>query len=386
MKKLLFVAVAAGVATLSFAQESVPKSEQGWRISVGGAHLTGIKSSLSLDPAPVVRLLPNVELRKGASLKDAASVNDNITPDGVIVFDNGFINPMDDAGIPGETVNWRIDNAADFSSSGTLSFRNEFSESSGFHEERHNLSGSSDEDTTGIRIDVARTIFRREKFGVDLSMAFSWYDDVECLNAAGKVYNRNAQLKGGYAEHSYSAPYFVGEPDLVNPDGSIGAGTMGGPGPILTYGSTADLISGFNTVVNNTGTKVLDSTDLFMSANGEYSRRDFSLALEPYYMVSKELSLRARLGMAVVCSELSTDATATVRGQEIWRRSESFDETSICLLLGAELNWDFCNNLFLTMGVDSYLGLDDLDVKSDFLHGKIEQGALELRAAVGMRF
>lgn len=406
MKKYMLSIVATTLATLAFSQEATKSAPAApvtspqdsapavaltsaettpWRLSVGVARLFGVESSFTLDPTPAIRALPRIRLGGGGRSKaEATSATANFV-DGVLVFDNGFIDTEDSAGFPGETWNWRIDDAASFTASGALKFRNEFTETTGLRETQNGLSNGSECDLDGITVDLSYTLLSRDRFGLDLSVGLTWYEDEDCLDAAGRVYSRSASERSGTVEHSMDASYLIGEPDLVNPDGSIGAGTFEGPGPILDFGSTEALLQ-TDTVIQEGARRTLASDTLFMRANGEYTRRDLRVALEPYYSPCEAMTLRGIFGVAVVDSEFSVDATAMANGKAIWHQNEKFDDTAVCAIVGAEVSWNAWRSLFLSAGIESYLGLDDLAIQNEFIRGEISQGDYQVHVAMGVCF
>ncbi len=378
MKKSVFAMVAAMAAVSATAGE--------WEISAGGAFRPGIKGDFTVI-SPVELTMPKYTATYG-STKSAAEAETKayVDSDGVLVFDGGFIAPEDCAGIAGETWNWKIDDASMYSEANqNITLSSGYSEMSYSYSESV-LTASGEDDLSGISLGLGRVLWNNDKFGIDLNIGASFYDDAELLNARGVVAKGATSITEGEITTTISTPAaWVGEPDMVNPDGTMGAGTFDGPGPVITF----DPAKGVGSLVNTIGSETKHesvSRELTVFAQGEYSSYDLYAVIEPYFEPVKWVRLNARLGIAVVKSEFDTSAMCSINGKSVWTGSESFDDTAVCAIVGAGIGVNITDWLFVRGGADWYLGMDDMDIDGTFVQGNIERGDFVWRAEVGVRF
>ncbi len=379
MKKVGFmVAVAAAMVS------SVTASE--WEISVGGAFRPGIKGDFNVV-SPYSMSVPSYSPTYSATKAEAmAAASAKTDASGKLVFDGGFIDPNDSAGIAGETWNWKIDDASKYNEANQrITISSGYSESS-YSFTEGGLSVSGEEDLSGISIGLGRSLWENEKFGVGLNIGASFYDDVELLSCSGSMGSGSASITEGVVETTIATPdAWVGEPYLVKPDGSMGTGTFDGPGPVLSYDPATGLNSLVTTYTEETSYESV-SKSLIANVQGDYSSYDLYATIEPYWEASEWLRLNARLGLGIVSSEFDASATFTENGKSVWAGSESFDDTAVCAIVGVGAGVNITERLFIRAAADWYLGMDDMEIDGTFVQGKIERGDFVWRAEVGVRF
>ena len=245
----------------------------GWRFTAGPQFNFGAKGRLGVKSGAIPTPAPYSSSTKAAAQAagDGISVGTGRTD-----FPNGgYIDPNDAAGIAGETWNWRIP-AGQLTGTQT-SFSHPYTEQT----TTYSAIGGSDKDdaySVGANFGLDRTVWKWCDFGVDAGFNFSFFIKDKWFKGASGGYTRTDT----YTEGTYNTDVDFGNADVFsdpwaqNPDGSWGAGSFDGPGPVLDL----DDIS----VSHNWGeerTSLSTTSRSPFSIRGDLQMYEFQFALKP---------------------------------------------------------------------------------------------------------
>lgn len=368
MKK--FLVVLPALACMMTHAEFVTDLSKGWRLSVGPQFNFNSKANLRVKGGAIP--VPDSMFK---STKDAASqIGDSRTiGSGTTDLGNGgFINPNDAAGVPGETWNWYIPAGGLDGSRRTIA--DSYLEQSTTYEA---FGGSSHDEnyTVGANFGLDRIIWKCGDFGVELGFNFGFFIRNDFFKGFAGGYSRtDTSTEGEYLTDVNFNPDIINDPWSQNSDGSWGAGTYDGPGPIL------DLKNGDVTVTHRWGAEnSRSSTSLSspFSIRGDLQMYEFQLALKPYYELTEWFMIRGTLGIGL--DYRNFDVRVSGLG------SETVDDWDCYMVygLGGMFRWKG-----LCLGAD-FLGKafdDDLDVNTQYVNGSIGNAKWGFRAYVGYEF
>ncbi len=364
MKKLMIVGFALLLAAGVRSEGEAVSESNPWRVTVGGGMRHGIDGSFHMRSGRAAQLVQPVA-RSSRPTSSAASSAAGAS--GRKTFNNGFID-ADAAGVSGETWNWRLDDAADASGS-SIDFRTAYEDVSVTERSRRIHDGRDEEYTPGVNVELTREVWRDGRFGVDVGLGLSWYNKVKVLRAAGNVYAREVSRTSGELVYSVAKPDgFDSEPGIVNADGSLGAGSFDGPGPVIDF-SSASLTR------NVLASASSGSTRLWMRATGKLSMLEAQLTVQPTWQVTDDFSLRGKAGAAMIYTELEVDATVvdTASGAKVHASQDSSDFL-FCGILGASAEYLLTEHVGLRAGVEMLVGAPDADVSGSLVKGKVSPG------------
>ncbi len=379
MKKQILSVAFAALAGVAAAEGSA------WRVSAGGRMRFGIDSSFRMKGGFV---------KPSAYAPAAHPSSDKVMSDlesqaagtgagtGRVEFDNGFINFNDHADEAGKTCNWGADASA--LNGNTLTFSTAYTDQSVQEMSSTFTGGESDEWTSGVSLEFARTLWQDDNFGLDLSFGFSWFDDVDILKSSGSIYQRTVTTENGTIDSSITTKFDSSEPGLDNGDGTIGKGydyTAGynGPGAVIEVPS-------FSFTKGPDGLPIINTTDLWMSAHGEMSMLEAQLALEPYVCVWDRLYLRGKVGLAMIATNVSIKGEVAENGNTIWRGSDREHDITFAGVLGLSAAYYFTDNFFVQCGAEVLLGANDVDIDNEFVKGEVGVGDFGCGIAIGFTF
>ena len=370
MNKHIAMILAGGLACAAYAEDGFQKDlSTGWRFSVGPQFnfnangRIGVKSGAISVPAPVF----------GGNRSAAQASGDKVSFDGERkTFPNGaYIDPDDAAGVSGETWNWHV--PAGELDGGVMSFSYGYSEHSIVYD---TFGGNAKDDnySVGIGFGLDRTVWKYVKSGVDAGFNFSFFRKENWFKGSAGGYVRTDT----YTEGTYHADVDLGNggvlenPWAQNPDGSYGAGSFDGPGPVLNL----DEIS----VSHRYGEEsVSTATTSYgpLSIRGDLQMYEFQWALKPYYELTDWFVVRGTVGVGL--DYRSIDVKVSGAGS-------ASDHDWDCYMiagLGGMFHWkgvcmgaDFLRKVF-----DS-----DMDVNTRYVEGSISNASWMLRAYVGYEF
>lgn len=369
MKKNVILLVLASAATLAADAEFITDLGQGWRLTVGPQFNFNAKGRLGVKS----RAIPMPSPYSSSTKAVAQAAGDGISAgSGRMEFPNGgYIDPDDAAGIAGETWNWRI--PAGQLSGTQMSFSHPYTERS----TTYSAIGGSDKDdgySVGANFGLDRAIWKWGDFGVDLGFNFSFFIKDNWYKGQAGGYARTDTYKSG----AYNTDVDLGNADVLddpwarNPDGSYGAGSFDGPGPVLSV-SDISVSHGWDAEQ----TSVSRSAYGPFSISGDLQMYEFQLAFKPYYDLTDWFMLRGTLGVGLDYRNLD------VRVSGIGKSSENDWDCYLVCGLGGMFHWnDICLGAdFLRKVFD-----DDMDVNTRYVSGSVDNASWIFRVYVGYEF
>lgn len=371
MKKSL-IAVAVAVAALANARaDGSAIFDGGWRVSAGGVFNSPVKAKLGFRNMPSG--VPS-SFVPGLSRDEARRASQG-TKDGTrTTYSSGAWIDSSDAHGDGKTT-WNV-----YLPEGTFegdSFRlgsAEYAEvvnlGTGSSDGRH----SDESAMPGVNIELSRNLHHDEEYGWGLDLAFGvmyfFQTDVFKADAA----SASAAYRTGRYETTIEAPDDVMDEWSWNEDGTYGAGSYEGPGPVFELGDI--------------DTRQIANPDVIggsaISARGDYSELELILSLRPYYDVTDWFRLYATAGLVVSRGEFDLDLAVNQNGTGFYR-SRDFSEWDVYGIAG--LGGQFSYKDF-TLGFDFLARFlqDDIDVNDRYVHGSVERGSWLFRVMLGYEF
>ena len=369
MKYIFFVSAFAFSAGLAMADSSFNTSwTEGWRFTVGPQFnfnangRLGVKSGAMPLPASTYR-------STRAAAKDAG---DGVSGSGRIDLGDGtFIDPNDAAGVAGETWNWHV--PAGRMGLGRVSTANSYVEQSTVY----SASGGVDKDdsnSTGANFGIDRSVWKWGDFGVDVGFNFSFFIKDNWFKGQSGGYTRTDTYKSG----SYITDLDLGNEDVLNdpwtknPDGSYGAGTYDGPGPVLNL---RDVSVAHRWGAEQTRTETTSYGPF--SVRGDLQMYEFQLALKPYYELTDWFMVRGTTGVGLDYRNLDVKVSGVGKDSE-----HDWDCYMICGL-GGMFHW---SNVCLGADFLRKVFDDDMDVSTRYVDGRVGNANWILRVYVGYEF
>ena len=368
MKKYIFVVGCMFAVQMSHA-EFVTDLSKGWRFSVGPQFNFNASGRLGVKSGAVPLPASSFSSTRGAAQSAGDRIRKGSWP---LTLPNGaFVDPNDAAGIPGETWNWYV--PAGQMNNGSMSFANAYSEHSTVYE----AIGGSDKDynwNVGTGFGIDRAVWIYGDFGVEVGFNFAFFiKDNWFKGSAGGYERRDTYTDGSYiTDVSMGNAEVMNDPWTQNPDGSYGAGTYDGPGPVISLDEIA--ISHRWGAENSRSTTSYSSP---FSIRGDLQMYEFQLALKPYYELTEWFMIRGTLGVGL--DYRNFDVKVSGLG------SETADDWDCYMVygLGGMFRWEG-----VCLGAD-FLGKvfdDDLDVDTKYVNGSIGNAKWGFRAYVGYEF
>ena len=369
MKKIAVVAVLMAIGGIAQA-EFVTSWDKGWRLTVGpqfnfnASGRLGVKANAIPHPAPT----SSGNRAQAQAAGDAISLGAGRTD-----FPNGaYVDPNDAAGVSGETWNWRV--PAGQLNNGHMSFTHAYTEQTTVYDSVGGGNSHDDNWATGANFGLDRRIWQDGDFGVEVGFNFAFFIKNNWYKGSAGGSTRTDTTRSG----SYLTDVDMGNADVMNdpwtrnPDGSYGAGSFDGPGPVISPSEIS--------IVHQWGT---ESTRSSISSYGPFSIRgdlqmyEFQLALKPYYELTDWFMLRGTLGLGL--DYRNFDVKVSGLGKDSAHDWNCYMITGI----GGMCHWDnVCVGLdFLRKVFD-----DDLDVDTRYVDGSIGNPGWILRVYLGYEF
>ncbi len=462
-------AVLAEEENPSSLEESAAPSR--WRFSIGARLAPGLKvdSRISSEAAvnAVGRLRPAGASHSAAPPKDGVASTTTVdvdhssrsstetltvSNDERLEFPNGFIDMNDSTIDPNETWNWHFSDASVFDEgTGSITVRESSSQSSTstsssggatgvatFSSQRASfsetvnpdISSSREADVWGGDIEVGYDFYVGERLSVGVGLGATLYRSEDAVRAAGRCYSASSRLRretvGGrhvetkdvttaVTEDTTVTTVFTDEnlafdgslADMVNDDGSIGAGTYdgqnnqyGGNPPILTVGDggytrTTDTSTRTETTTTTRTGFAKDgastsvsrrSRTIDIAAEGDVETQEIRLALQPAWEAADWLELHGSLGAVTTRVSVDVDATLLVDGRT-WGVMTGDDDgwivTGLCGIdaVVSPLDW-----LSIFVGADLRIGNNKKDYSAGIVDGTVELAKYTFRAGLGIAF
>ncbi len=352
---------------------------EGWRVSAGGAMNGNMRTKVGVRPNGAWRqgAYGGGSAAGGASRAEAQAAGnayDSMNGGRVDLPNGGFIDPNSSRTEPG-TWNWYIPAGA-LDNGGKMTVVNSYFEGTASESSRR-VSSKDDDCTAGFNIGLDREFWRKGDFGVDLGLGFSYFFGHNFFRARGTAYSRRESgERGDYVTEIAFNPEVVGDEWAQNTDGSYGAGTYDGPGPVL------DLDGGDVTVshrwANQSSSSRSSSYDL--RAAGDYEELEMTFAVKPFWEVTDWFRVRGTLGVAVSRTHFVFD----VDGPGYSSR-QRFDDWAVYGVggLGGAFTWKD-----VSLGVDVLARFldDDIEIRGRDVHGSVERSPWMLMVSLGYAF
>lgn len=366
--KVFLVAVCAAAA--AFGEDGFNTSwRDGWRLTVGPQFNFGVGGRLGVKGGAVPVPRPSF----GSTRAAAKAAGDGISVgNGRTDFGNGaYIDPDDAAGIAGETWNWHV--PAGRLDNGRMSLAHPYAEHATVYTAVDGRA-RDDADSVGADFGLDRTVWKWGGFGVDVGFNFAFFiKDNWFKGQAGGLTRTDTDTSGSYVtDVDFGNADVLDDPWARNPDGSYGAGTFGGPGPVLDL----DEVS----VSHRWGT---ERTRTRTTAYGPFTVRgdlrvfEFQLALKPYYELTEWFMVRGTVGVGLDYRRLDVRVSGLGGGSE-----RDWDCYMVCGL-GGMFHWrgvclgaDFLRRVFD----------DGMDVDTRYVDGRVGGADWTLRVYVGYEF
>lgn len=374
MKRHLSVAIVLCAALAMADEDSGFNSSwsEGWRVRVGPQFNFGAKGRLGVKSG-AIRLPP---ASSSSSRAAAQAEGDAMTPSsGRMSFPNGaFIDPVDAAGQEGSTWNWYI--PAGQQAGGAMSFSSPYSEQSMTYTA---LGGSDGDDafSAGANFGLDRTVWTWGDFGVDVGFDFSFFRRNNWFKGSSGGYTRtDVYSEGAYVtDVNFGNAGVFGDPWAQNADGSYGAGTYDGPGPVLSLGGAGG-VSTAHRWEGESERRTVSSGGL-VSLRGDLQMYEFQLALKPYYEVTDWFALRGTLGVGLDHRRFDVSASGLGTSSE-----HDWNCYMVCGL-GGMFRWErFCLGADFLRKVFDH----DMDVDTKYVRGSVGNANWMMRVYVGYDF
>lgn len=368
MKKY-FLVICSMTVSLTACAEFNTTWKNGWRFLVGPQFGFNAKGRLGVKGASI-----HVPSSSFISTRDDAKKRgDSIAiGSGRVNFPNGaFVDPVDSAGVSGETWNWHV--PAGQMHDGKMSFANGYIEQSTIYE----VVEGCDKDENwcvGANFGVERVVWKYGDFGVDVGFNFGFYlKDNWFKGSAGGYTRTDSVTEGAYlTDVDMGNAEVLNDPWSMNADGSYGAGTYAGPGPVISMNEIS-----VSHAWGDETTRSSSSAYGPFSIRGDLQMYEFQLTLKPYYELTDWFMVRGTLGVGL--DYRNFDVSVSGIGSD---SSHDWDCYMLCGL-GGLFHWeDICLGAdFLRKVFD-----DDLDVDTRYVSGEIGNANWMLRVYIGYEF
>ena len=385
---------------------------------------------------------------------ESSTENLAIPMDRPLVFPNdiGFIDMNDTTVDPNETWNWHFNDASVFDErTGSITVRESSSQSSTstsssggasgtatFSSQRASFSesvspdmqSSREVDVWGGDIEVGYDFYVGERFSLGFGLGATLYRSEAAVHAAGRCYSASSSMsletaRGNYVETKDvttavtedttvttvftdgSLAFDGALADVLNDDGSIGAGSY--DGRVNQYGgnsTTLTIENGSYTRTTDTSTRTETTTTtktgfsktggsssstrrnrtIDVKSEGDVEMRELRLALQPAWKATDWLELRGSFGAAATRVSVDVDTTMFVDGKTWGKVSGDDDEWIVTGLCGVDAVVSPLDWLSFFVGADIRLGKNTMDFDAGLVKGEVELARATYRAGVAVRF
>ena len=353
----------------------------GWRITAGGAMNGNIRTRLSSRGpsytgsigAPVAGDTKDQAMQKGNKYKLGSWK--------LTLPNGGFIDPNDAAGIAGETWNWYMPADA-FSDGGVYSFANHYCEVSSIQNYNDVYSGDNDY-VAGFNVELSRSIYEGKRWGVDFAFGFNYFQKNNFYKSGGRYFSRTDTVsEGDYVTDVLVNNDIINDPWSQNLDGSWGAGTFAGPGPVLCLNDGDVSITHRWASGINDGRTYSSSGSIY--THGDYRELEMLFTLKPYFDATDWFRIIGTIGVGVSQAHFNFKSSGSINGNS-FSHKQSFDNWACYGVagLGAMLHYSH-----VCLGFD-FLGRfmqEDIDINGKYVDGYIERAPWMMKVYFGVEF
>ncbi len=448
MKRLLTTALAM-IAFGLFAEEVAPleKKETAtkWKVSARYKVAPKVKTSARLNGSGILSSVSPAALESapkgssstittikdlgtsvfGTSAEDAKALS-GYTGNSKYEFENGYIDLDDGAGISGETQNWNFDDASAFDANlqailGKRSYSQtivsysqkeivtvtETGGSSSFDTAMAELADSSSEAAQGFELRIGRTIYEKGRFGIDIDLGYTYFDDIDAFSIGGVLASASAPrirttkvtttetadrtYKSGVVNTVISQPEFTDIADIQNSDGTIGGAyhingslTQGYQIPVLTVKEDRFSIL---TVEDPTLTSTVESSPeetisssiiskggkaVDVKSEGTLSLQELRFGIQPNWKATKWLKVSLDAGIVATYSELDVTTAINVDGSRYATFDESENDWTIAGFLGLGVALSITEHIDFVAGYEARIPTRDVDFDCGYVSGSVD--------------
>ncbi len=365
--KFFVLALAAAVAGAAEADGFCTDLTKGWRLTVAPQFNFNANARLGVKAGAVPLPAGSFSSTRADAQSRGDAVDDALAGGGRADLGGGaFVDASDSAGGAGGTWNWSVPGQ-------TVTRHDAYVEESTAYRALGGVA-KDDSEAVGAAFGVERAVWKCGRFGVDVGFSFAFLlRDNWFKGSAGGVERTDARREGTYDTTADlgNADVF-GDPWARNPDGSFGAGSFDGPGPVLDL-SDVSVSHGWTDGAASTATTRSGP----FSLRGDLRMYEFQLALRPYYELTDRF---------VVCGTLGAGVDYRRLGVEFDGRGDGAAHDWDCYMvvgLGGMFRW---RGACLGADVLRKEFSDGLDVDTRHVRGTVDSEGWILRAYLGWEF
>lgn len=442
------------------------ESPSRWRISAGARFAPGVKARattsrraggvlsgiVTMSPKAGRTTMSVTEKRTVVTVAPVITTSDTTKTEtlpapesGRYEFSDGsFVDLHDDAGIEGETWNWNFTDVSlfdegsgtfteieveagpsdtDHSDGGDTAVSSRTSVGGSESRATEDVAGALDEDLWGVDVSVGYDFYVEGRWSLGLGLGASFYEDADSFATRARCYRgsstktetRTTTTASESTDTAVSStlttetkvcdPDYAYEGatlDLMNDDGTMGAGTSdgydnphGGYNPVIsTKRISSELTTDTHTesvysktVETLTRTVVTKSSmTVDLESEGSVSTWEARLALQPAYQAADWLEIRGTFGVVMTHVDVDVDSTVFVNGTA-YRRLESSDDGYVFAgLCGLDVSVSPCEGLSVFGGVDIRIGSNKFDFDTGLASGVVDLATMTCRAGIKFEF
>ena len=391
----LMAAAAAFATSVAGAAEGGAIFDGGWRLTVGAAYDSGVKSNLRFMPTPHYDS-PLAGLPRKAPGADGSGVERK--PDGSSVFPSGaWYNPNDPAypgtpDDPGKTryygfpkASWNGDDTFTLGSSS-------FGEYSETVTDWRSLIRDCDceAEMPGIVAELSRNLYHDAErgWGVDLALDFQYFRRNRVVECSSRYLEGSSTYRSGSSQAvaDLSADGGASEWMLARME-SMGYYGYGSYDDYVRdpYGGASPISLGDITMRPGPVSTLSHSSFGGFHARGDYENFEFILLARPYYDVFEWLRLNAMVGLVVSRQDLDFSMWRAGGNAVTGRTNRDFSQWDVYGIAGAGLMLYYRD---FTLGCDFMARFLDreMDIDDQWVRGTVERGRWLFRVTVGYEF
>jgi len=372
-KQNLFVSVVATTCASVALADASAILDGGWRISAGAVFNAPVKADLNLN-AGALRSSWFTPRSKAQSEEEAWGKASGSVDGTRTTYPTGaWIDSADAHNVYGTTWNAYLPKGT-FSGSSFVVAEEAYTETVDLSATGDNRAFSDESPMPGIDIELSRNLYHNEewKFGVDANLGFMYFFDTDIFSARGNY--AQSMTKSGRYVTTVDAPADVMDDWSWNADGSYGAASYKGPGPVFNLGSIRTQ-------------RFADPSSVHWSsfeATGDYREFEILLTARPYYDFADWFRAYGTFGLVVSRGSFDLDMEVVDNG---WAYRHSYDCAQWDVYGIAGLGGMFRYKDF-TLGADFLARFlaKDIDVDDTYVQGSIERSKWLLKVTVGYEF
>lgn len=269
------------------------------------------------------------------------------------------------------------------------------------------LADSSSEAAQGFELRIGRTIYEKGRFGIDIDLGYTYFDDIDAFSIGGVLASASAPLicttktttirtteefhKSGVVYTAIRQPEFTDIADIQNNDGSIGGAyningslTPGYQIPVLTV--TEDRFSILTTEGPTQGSfgesfpeETISSevvskggSSVDVKSEGTLSLQELRFGIQPYWKAAKWLTVSLDAGVIATYSELDVTTAINVGGSRYATFDESENDWTIAGFLELGVALSITEHIDFVAGYEARIPTRDVDFDCGSVSGSVD--------------